>query len=466
MKLTKCQEKAQFTITDWALNSNDNFVLEGAAGTGKTTIVKNILDDLKNKKKIIVTAPTHQAKQIISEKTNRQAETIHSLLGLRPNIELDNFDPNKPVFDIKAEERIKYYDLVVIDEASMINKNAFDLIIEKSNQYNSKVLFIGDKHQLPPVNELFSKVFTTKNKHSLIEIVRQKESNPNQLLLDIAIKDIDNNTDNLLTFLKDVKENRNDKEEGFVVLNKKEFAKDLLYYYNDSEFKYNYNYIKTLAFQNETIKKINIFIRNNIQKGIQERICNTDILLSYSSIKDNGLKGYTENISKNIDELPIILSNSSTSKIIYFELVIEKIGNVLLKGYKIKLEGISQKLFILHNDSYNDFILEYNRLLQQGIVFKKWKEYYNFKERVLLIDNLKIDNKTTVNKNLDYGYALTTHKSQGSTYTNTAILFSDLLIMRKFGRTLKEKQDNIELSRKLIYVALSRCEKLNLIYYE
>src|SRR5690606_37511215 len=79
-------------------------------------------------------------------------------------------------------------------ESSMINADAFDLIISKANMYNTKVLFMGDDYQLPPIGELKSKVFTHVDAISkLTTEVRQGSDNPNSELLALIREDIEYN---------------------------------------------------------------------------------------------------------------------------------------------------------------------------------------------------------------------------------------------------------------------------------
>ena len=131
--------------------------MSGAAGTGKTTVVQEIIRMFKDKYKIIVSAPTHKAKEVIGEITNLRAETIHSLLGLRPNIDLETFDPNNPTYQQLVEERISSADIHIIDECSMINKELFKMLIKKAILYKKRIIFIGDI----PLKTSLSKTLTT-----------------------------------------------------------------------------------------------------------------------------------------------------------------------------------------------------------------------------------------------------------------------------------------------------------------
>ena len=150
MQWTNGQQEALTLLSEWEkldiyANPDDSiFTLSGAAGTGKTTVVQEIINMFKNKYKIIVSAPTHKAKEVIGEITNLRAETIHSLLGLRPNIDLETFDPNNPTYQQLVEERISSADIHIIDECSMINKELFKMLIKKAILYKKRIIFIGE----------------------------------------------------------------------------------------------------------------------------------------------------------------------------------------------------------------------------------------------------------------------------------------------------------------------------------
>ncbi|MDE4970070.1 AAA family ATPase, partial [Francisella tularensis] len=76
--------------------------------------------------------------------TATQGYTIHSLLVLQPDINLDDFNPNDPVFGQIKKANIRNYNLIIIDEASMINKVLFELIDSEINRsLITKVLFLG-----------------------------------------------------------------------------------------------------------------------------------------------------------------------------------------------------------------------------------------------------------------------------------------------------------------------------------
>lgn len=113
--------------------------ITGAAGTGKTHIIKQIIDRYESEgKKVGLCAPTGKAAMRAQESTDRDAFTIHRLLDWQ----FDGFTYNK--------NNPLDYDLIVVDEMSMVDlKLCWDLL--QSITYNTNVIFVGDINQLPPV---------------------------------------------------------------------------------------------------------------------------------------------------------------------------------------------------------------------------------------------------------------------------------------------------------------------------
>ena len=121
-----------------------------------------------------------KAKKVISNITNREGVTLHSLLGLRPDLDLDDFNPNDPQFSPIVPPKISDFDWVIIDEASMINSDLFELVKKTVKGMGTKVLFMGDPAQIPPIGEKESVVFFDESIeiHWLTKIERQTNNNP------------------------------------------------------------------------------------------------------------------------------------------------------------------------------------------------------------------------------------------------------------------------------------------------
>ena len=143
-------------------------VLEGYAGTGKTFLVARLLRDLMDLK-IAVAAPTNKAVRVLRDKLVEAGvavletgdpesgvrlsrarigcvcRSIHSLLGLKLR-ELEN---GQQETTSDRESTLRDYDVVVVDECSMLNRFLFEKIVMERGA--AQVLFVGDPAQLPPV---------------------------------------------------------------------------------------------------------------------------------------------------------------------------------------------------------------------------------------------------------------------------------------------------------------------------
>ena len=111
----KDQEQALDKMIDFSFSDKrTKFVLEGAAGTGKTTIIKEFKKHCKARSGFCVAAPTHKAVRVVSKATGIEGFTIQKLLGLRPNFNLDNFDPRNIQFDLFGKKNIELYNTLVV----------------------------------------------------------------------------------------------------------------------------------------------------------------------------------------------------------------------------------------------------------------------------------------------------------------------------------------------------------------
>ena len=163
-KLTTKQDLTLYKLSEFILNEDDNslFILKGYAGTGKTTILSSIINNLwKIKKSGVLMAPTGRAAKVLSNYTNTEANTIHKKIYFPKKNSSGNID-----FVLQTNKSKNT--IFIVDEASMIssksqNKKLFDttsllsdLIQFVYSGYKCKIIFIGDTAQLPPVNSKLS----------------------------------------------------------------------------------------------------------------------------------------------------------------------------------------------------------------------------------------------------------------------------------------------------------------------
>lgn len=119
-------------------------VLTGGPGTGKTTTLNGIINILEqNGEKVFLAAPTGRAAQRMASVTNKEAKTIHRMLG----VEWD--DQDKPTFK-KSEKDLLDCDALVLDEVSMVDVKLFDAVL-RALPLGCRLILVGDSNQLPSV---------------------------------------------------------------------------------------------------------------------------------------------------------------------------------------------------------------------------------------------------------------------------------------------------------------------------
>ncbi len=129
-----------------AVQEHNVCVITGGPGTGKTTIIKTIIEMYKQEeKKVVLCAPTGRAAKRMSESTGEEAKTLHRLLeiGKTSSDELQNIDPNVEVEPLDA-------DVIIVDEVSMVDIFLMNYLLQAIYK-GTKLVLVGDSNQLPSV---------------------------------------------------------------------------------------------------------------------------------------------------------------------------------------------------------------------------------------------------------------------------------------------------------------------------
>ena len=158
---TPCQDSLLRKVADFVSSDDDILVVNGYAGTGKTTAISSVIAVMKEyKTKCVLLAPTGRAAKVLSSYSGQPAFTIHKHIYRQKSVGGDGFGqfslaPNK---DKQALFIVDEVSLIGIDAGQQQSTSAFgsgnlleDLISFVRGGVECKVILIGDSAQLPPV---------------------------------------------------------------------------------------------------------------------------------------------------------------------------------------------------------------------------------------------------------------------------------------------------------------------------
>lgn len=177
MELNGGQKEGGQKIVKWWKDpfKKQLFILTGFAGTGKTTIISYIVDELGIKDSTAFITFTGKAAMVMNLK-GVPATTIHKLIYLLDPDQQDTEGKRKG-----SDSRLNFFlvdslppniKLIVVDEASMLSKS----ILADLMSFGIPIILIGDPGQLPPIED-DPKILSTPD-HHLSDIVRQQQDNP------------------------------------------------------------------------------------------------------------------------------------------------------------------------------------------------------------------------------------------------------------------------------------------------
>ena len=150
--LKKVEEKSKMELSEKqkeaikAINEKNVTIITGGPGTGKTTITKTIIDLYEEKnKKVVLAAPTGRAAKKMTEATDKEASTLHRLLGLG---KLDDEGIYTRHSDYEGAPIDA--DVIVVDELSMVDMFVMNYLLKCIYQ-GTKLILVGDVDQLASV---------------------------------------------------------------------------------------------------------------------------------------------------------------------------------------------------------------------------------------------------------------------------------------------------------------------------
>jgi exodeoxyribonuclease-5 len=448
--LNEQQEEGVNKIQAFLKSKDLFFTLSGPAGTGKTTIC---LAAIKGYYNVGVSAPTHQAKAEIENATGISGTTIQSVLGLKPATDLEEFSQRNTLFRMGSGEKMGDYSLLVIDESSMINKDLYLAIKEFATFHGTKILFMGDSNQLPPVGETIGMVFADESipKHFLTVVERQTFGNPLIEIYGKILSDIESPVD-----VYEKKSNVTELKEGYTFYDAPmDFVESIKSYFSFPMTEKN----KVIAWTNENVRKWNRLIRKSIPE------LNGTLVVIGESLKAHRTV-FSEEVKK-----AVVIQNSSDYIVESYKDFTTVIGKEPYQGLLVRIYNeimpyVKRDIFVpTEQNSLRMFIEEEQRLSSKAKTEKNaseraqlWARYYQYRNKFFIIGDILYPNTETVMvaKDLDYNYAITVHKSQGSTFAN---VFVDMNNIDKFWDPKMNPSEINATRNRLKYVALSRPRK-------
>ena len=434
------QKSALEKMESFCYSAERQMVFAGFAGTGKSLTTRFLLDFLDGTTlKSVCTAPTNEAVRVISKQSGRAySMTIYSLLGLA----LRQDDDSSPYLQVVGECKLKDYDIVVIDECSMINSNLYIMIEAMLKQFSHvKIIYVGDPAQLPPVNDPngISPTFSINpdNWSFLKEVQRTAKENP---IISVVTQIRENLTSSEDVFEKKTVINE-DKGVGIEFLtDRDEFMNRMYSLFQSKEFKDDPNFVRSLAYTNHAVNAMNSFIRRAIYgKAVQEFI-EDEIVLVDEPIMDKGgfSVDYTTGERLRIESAE--LCDDVNLGIKYWSLDVVNYEAPSASRVSRQIEVVHQNYIVQYRELLTKAAQKSKQMvIQLGSKRDAWKPFFALKNRF---------------SKIKYIYAITVHTSQGSTFKNVFVVNADMDKLR---------WNHVE-RNKLKYVAFTRASN-NLIIY-
>lgn len=416
MALSKDQEEALENIRGLFNGSHREQVLTGGPGTGKSFLTSTIIEEAEEAGfNILVSATTHPAVSVIQNFTGYPAFTFHKLMDLK----VENNYADNTTSTYQAEGRDGPFlsqllqgnanTLIIIDEASYLDSEYYEYIKDALKRYPAIViLYVGDKDQLPPVGSEEPYIFN-------IDIPTNYLTIDHRFASDSQIAEIANalkvNIRNKSYFLTNV-----DTGTDITILNGQAFMDKMEELYTNIEYKNDPFFVKSVAFHNTTVDKMNKYIRkfffdeDAYQPG-ERLLANKPLSRKRKMLCNNG-------------DVLTVISNEPTE--------INGIAGQLLQLQK-QGGGAFHAIVTPHYRKKNTVRKEFAQKQQ-------WKKLYDFMESFIEVKPI---------------FASTIHKAQGASYTNVMLHLEDLV----------ECKDHTLLAR-LLLVAVSRASKHVYVYGE
>lgn len=466
------QKSALYELEKFIEDYGTEITLSGYAGTGKSTIIgifSKWLDHRIGRGNIVYTAPTHRA-NVITKQNNPNANvyTLSALFGFTPDtdIAMEQGSLDLRELEFRSKNQVKYEpgQLIIIDEASMVQDGLYEYIQKIVAKDGISVIYVGDSAQLRPVkSDHISKVFTSDGVPQ-ITLTKVERTGDNPILKEATRL----RRGEGLSYQTDI----NDKGQGVLYTSDgATIDENLKQIVTSEEFNADPLHFRVLTATNAAVSAYNSKIRSLRYGKFAKPFVKGDIIMGYSNKlrKPDGsykLVNSGDYVIQNITDTTVkFKTDKGDIEFKAFKLSIRPTGSTIMDDFQITVIDKNEP------DSKLFEIVEYkDRLWRMAKEAKQNKQISKYRDLVQMAFN--IDNELNITKNLednqgrlkirkaiDYGYAQTVWKSQGSTYSKVLILSNEI-------DTFGYGRDVMQLRNELRYVAVSRAKNFVIINSE
>lgn len=511
---------------------NPAIVISGSAGTGKTFVMRYIVDYIIDNHigSIAAIAPTHKARRVLEKTLNTDrflaipSFTVASILGkMREHTYIGSHK-----YTSGSKQKMDRFSCFILDEVSMVGDKDLEEIIEYICNHDRKLILVGDNCQIPsPSQKLVrdgsicykpdSAAFYIENLCTMREIVRQAADS-------IIIK--------IASYLRD--HLRDDVSLRDILTSIDMDTNEILVTQDQAHEQFNKDWVgglntRVIAYTNAAVRSHNARIRRDL--NISDKLLVEDELLTgYDNVGwpvpviENGtdykvlsiqptrkhiIHGYA-GLAGDLVDLVDVVDNTNISRKLFFINVRHSCNSAFMSEFVKRAERVNRRMST--KDDYRKYCQLKNRAIfledvykyagkimtetdfrqNQPLLFTKVADVIDVKRKTIAVSELTqklgdnygdiiegrlIDNKPfadaevfadqymVVEKDIYYGYALTAHKSQGSTYDSVYVDENDFnKICNKWNYKLRAVEQRFKERNQLKYVAYTRASsKLRII---
>ena len=427
-----------------ALNEMDRFMksnetsmtLSGYAGTGKTSLMEMIAKKGKKQHRpVMFCATTNKAAAVLNDRVSKagfKASTLNKVFGINVEVDSSKAYNARNLVNVLKDVDIMPGTTIIIDEASMINEENYKILNDIAKKMDLKIIYVGDEAQLAPVNEdKISKVFRN-GEGKVIRLTQVERTDDNAILKEATAIRNGEPLSKVSSF--------NSKGEGVAYISPQhqDAINEVIDKYVKG-LKQNPNYFRILAYTNKAVTAYNNQVRELL--GYDSPIPHVGEPMtgyanwgyewrtkSYRFINSESYKvtqvGRPTTVQTRLDNgTPVVMQAVPIT-------LEDSLGNIDTFNFMdIKNNAQNrQSAMILANEKkrlWNEARRAYGREAKAAVYAK-----INAIDSFLFVnDNIEDNSHNLLQaKTIDFGYALTIHKSQGSTFTH--VLMDDVDVSR------------------------------------